>query len=436
MKDADSNTVERSLRTHTWSGFAIAAVLAGGIGTWAATTEISGAIVASGLLVVESSVKKIQHPSGGVVGELLVQEGDHVEKGEVLVRLDATQTRANLSIVERSIDELTAREARLDAERVGASKLELPALLTMRTSDQVVAKLLAGEAKLFELRQRARAGQKAQLRERIQQLEKEIYGLNEQAVAKEAEINLLDKELAGVRVLWKKKLIQITRLTALERDAARLVGERGRLMASIAQANGKIAEVKLQIIQIDEETRSDAAEELSQVRAKLSELSERRVAAEDELKRIDIRSPQAGTVHELQAHTVGGVVAAGEPIMLIVPDADHLTVEARVSPSDIDQLKSRQPAMLHFSAFSLGTTPDIPGHVTRIGADLSEDKSTGEKYYVVRVAFAQEDLAVGRELELVPGMPVEVFMETNPRTVLSFLVKPLRDQLARTWREV
>ena len=424
-----------SLRRHMVAGFLIVAVLVGGIGYWAASTVISGAVIAPGVLVVESSVKKVQHPTGGVVGELLVREGDAVRQGDILMRLDATQTQANLSIILKSMDELTAREARLEAEKVGADAIAFPAALAARQDDAVVGKLLTGEAKLFELRREARAGQKAQLRERIDQLEEEITGLSEQAEAKAKEIALLEKELAGVRELWRRNLVQITRLTALERDGARLIGERGQLTAAVAQARGKIAEVKLQIIQVDDDLRSEVAQEIAEGRAKLSELSERKVAAEDQLKRIDIRAPQTGVVHQLEMHTVGGVVAQGEPIMLIVPESDKLTVEVQVSPIDIDQLRLGQRAMLHFSAFSQGSTPDIPGKVTRIGADLSEDKKTGAQHFLVRIAIDDAKKTQLGDLELVPGMPVEVFIETEPRTVLSYLIKPLKDQIARTFRE-
>lgn len=415
-------------------GFAVAALFVGGLGTWAAITEINGAVIASGVLVVESNVKKVQHPTGGVVGELLVHNGDHVKQDQVLLRLDATQTKANLGIVLKSIDELTAREVRLEAEKVGADTLEFPDSLLSRMDDPIIAKLVTGEQKLFELRRNARAGQKAQLRERIAQLHQEISGLTEQSEAKEKEMELLEKELEGVRELWEKNLVQITRLTSLERDAARLSGERGQLIAAIAEAKGKIAEVELQIIQVDEDMRSEVAQELSEGRAKLAELSERKVAAEDELKRIDIRSPQDGIVHQLDVHTVGGVISPGQPIMLIVPEADQLNVEARVSPTDIDELQLGQKATLHFSSFGR-TTPELPGTVTRIGADLSEDEHSGARYYDIRVAIDETRLSDLKGLKLVPGMPVEVFMQTEPRTVISFLIKPLRDQIERTWRE-
>ena len=428
-------SVHGSLKRHVCAGVAVAAILVVGVGGWAFSTTISGAVIASGLLVVDSSVKKVQHPTGGVVGELLVREGNRVKKGDVLLRLDATQTRANLGIVLKSIDEFTAREARLEAEKVGAKKVAFPNDLTSRKDERVVAKLLQGEEKLFELRRKARGGKKAQLSERIAQLNEQISGLTEQVDAKAHEIVLLGKELEGVRVLWEKNLVQITRLTSLERDQARLVGERGALTASIAQAKGKIAEIALQIIQVDEDLRSEVAEELSEGRAKLSELSERKVAAEDQLKRIDIRSPQDGVVHELAMHTLGGVIGAGEAIMKIVPEADKLTVEVQVSPTDIDQLRLGQNTRLQFSAFNQSTTPSILGSVQRIGADLTEDEKTGTAYYVARVAIDESKLPMLEGLELVPGMPVEAFIETEPRTVISYLIKPLADQIGRTFKD-
>ena len=378
--------VRASLRRHIFLSFALVTIFVFGIGWWAATTEISGAVIASGVLVVESSVKKVQHPTGGVVGELLVKEGDHVKEGDVLLRLDATQPQANLAIIANSIDELRAREARLEAEKTGAA-LVYPDDLLARSEDPVIAKLLVGEQKLFELRETSREGQKSQLKERIEQLHKQISGLDVQSQAKEQEIALVQEELSGVSDLWKKNLVQITRLTALERDAARLQGERGQLIAAIAETKGKIAEVELQIIQVDDEMRREVAQELAEGRGKLSELNERKVAAEDQLKRIDIRSPQDGVVHQLEVHTVGGVVTPGEAILLIVPEADRLTVEARVSPLDIDQLRLGQKAILHFSAFNSRTTPEIPGSVSRIGADLSEDPHSGARYYDVLVAI-------------------------------------------------
>ena len=380
-------------------------------------------------------MKKVQHPTGGVVGEVRVHDGDHVKAGEIVVRLDDTVTRANLAIVTKGLDEFGARKARLDAERDGAETIAFPAEMLARANEPTVANALTNERKLFELRRTARAGQKAQLRQRIVQLQEEIGGLSAQQNAKSREITLIGQELEGVRDLWKKNLVPITRLTALERDGARIEGERAQLIASVAQAKGKIVETELQIIQIDQDLSSEVAKDMREVDGKMGEFVERKVTAEDQLKRIDIRAPQDGTVLQSTVHTVGGVITAGDPIMLIVPGADNLMVEAKFNPQDVDQLQLGQAAMLRFSAFNQRTTPEISGTVTRISADTTTDQRTGQSYYVVRIAMPTEEVLRLGDVKLIPGMPVEAFVQTGERTVFSYLVKPLRDQLMRAFRE-
>src|SRR4051812_9024904 len=408
----------RSIRRHLIAGVALVVLLGGGVGGWAVTTEIAGAVIAPGNLVVETNTKKVQHPTGGVVGELRVRDGDPVKAGDVVVRLDDTVTRANLAIVVKSLDELAARQAREEAERDGANAPSFPAELLARRQDPDVARLIAGEQKLFETRRSARQGQKAQLKERIGQLQEQIQGLTDQIAAKKREIVLIGEELKGVRELWQKNLVQITRVTALERDAARLEGERGSLVSSIAQTKGKITETELQILQIDQDLRTEVGKDLAEIRGKVSELVEKKVAAEDQLKRIDIRAPQDGTVHELSVHTVGGVVAPGEALMLIVPRADALAVEARISPQDIDQLREGLRAVLRFSAFNQRTTPEINGEVSLVAADVTQDSKTGAHFYTVRIVLPDGELARLKGLTLVPGMPVESYIQTGERTVL------------------
>ena len=413
----------------------VGALVVSGFGGWIAIAELSGAVVASGSLVVDSNVKKVQHPTGGVVGELRVRDGVHVRAGDVVIRLDATVTRANLSIVVKGIDELSVRQARLEAERDDREDVRFPSELTSRLRNPDIWRLVDGEQKLFELRRLARAGQKAQLRERIGQLKEEIKGLAEQAEAKTGETELILRELEGVRSLWAKNLIPIMRLTQLERETVRLKGERGQLIASTAQAHGKMAETQLQIIQIDQDLRSEVARELREIQGKMAELLERRVAAEDQLMRIDIRAPQSGIVHQLNVHTVGGVITASEPAMLIVPEADDLTVEVKLPPQNIDQLVLGQAAVLRFSAFNQRTTPEINGIVKRISGDIVQDQKSGAAYYLVHIATPVEEVARLDGLKLLPGMPVDAFIQTESRTVLSYLVKPLRDQLAKALRE-
>jgi HlyD family secretion protein len=288
---------------------------------------------------------------------------------------------------------------------------------------------------LFELRGAARQGQKAQLKERIAQLREQIQGMVDQVAAKRHEIELIGQELKGVRELWQKNLVPITRVTALERDAARLEGERGSLISSIAQTKGKITETELQILQIDEDLRTEVGKELAEIRGKLAELVEKWVMAEDQLKRIDIRAPQDGVVHQLTVHTVGGVINPAEPVMLIVPRAEALTVEAKIAPQDIDQVRSGHKAVLRFSTFNRRTTPELNGEISMVSADISQDQKTRESFYTVKIALSEQEIARLGDLKLMPGMPVESFIQTGDRTALSYLMKPFIDQITRAWRE-
>lgn len=425
----------RSIRRHLTATTVLAVALIGGLGGWAATSELAGAVIAPGILVVESNVKKVQHPVGGVVAELDVKDGDFVHAGEIVAKLDDTQTRANLDIIIKELDELTARKARFDAEKNGDASIQFPEGLIARLSDANVSTLVSGERRLFELRRDGREGQKSQLGERAHQLEKQIEGLKEQQDAKDREIALIYDELKGVKELFQKNLVPITRVTSLERDAARLEGERGQLVASMAEAKAKIAEIELQIIQIDQDLRSEVGKELADIRARLGELGERKIAAEDQLKRVDLRAPQDGLVHQLSVHTVGGVIGAGETIMLIVPNADALMVEAKVAPKDIDELHIAQAAVLRFSAFNLRSSPELNGKVAEIAADLTQDQHTGQSFYTIRIAIPPSELRRLGDLKLIAGMPVEAFVQTAGRTALSYLIKPLSDQVARAFRE-
>jgi membrane fusion protein, type I secretion system len=435
MPAAAPGSSRDSIHRHLLTGGLIVILLAFGVGGWAATTQIAGALIAQGSVVVDSNVKKVQHPTGGVVGKLNVQDGDRVKAGDILVQLDDTITRANLAIVTKSLDELAARKARLEAERDGTETITFPAQLLARENEAPVGVALTNERKLFELRRSARLGQKGQLKQRIAQLQDEIRGLTAQQDAKAREIALISKELEGVRELWKNNLVQITRLTALERDGARLDGERAQLIASVAQAKGKIAETELQVIQIDQDLSSEVAKDMREVDAKFGEFIERKVAAEDQLKRIDLRAPQDGIVLESKVHTVGGVIPAGDAIMLIVPESDNLMVEAKVNPHDIDQVQVGQSAVLRFSAFNLRTTPEINGTVTRVSADTTTDQRTGQNYYTTRIAMTKGEIGRLGDIKLIPGMPVEAFVQTGERTVMSYLIKPLQDQFMRAFRE-
>ena len=435
MSNETPTTSSASIRRHVLAGLAVFVILAVGLGGWASTAEISGALIAPGSLVVDSNVKKVQHPTGGVVGEVRVRDGDRVKAGDVLIRLDETVTRANLAIVTKGLNELYARKARLAGERDGADALAMPKELATSADDPDVIEAMSSERKLFDLRRTARLGQKDQLQQRIKQLQEQITGLNAQQDAKAREQQLIEQELAGVRDLWQKNLVQLNRLTSLQREQARLQGERGQLTATAAEIKGKIAEIQLQILQVDQELSSDVAKELREIDSKIGEYVERKVTAQDQLRRTDIRAPQDGAVFQSTANTVGGVIAAGDPIMLIVPEADKLLVEVKVDPKDIDQIQLGQGVLLRFSAFNQRTTPELNGSIARIAADTTNDQRTGQSYYLVRIAINPGEVERLGAVKLTPGMPVEAFIQTGERTLVAYLIKPLQDQLMRSFRE-
>jgi HlyD family secretion protein len=424
-----------SIRLHLMIGLVVVVLLAGGLGGWASTAEISGALIAPGSIVVESNVKKVQHPTGGVVGEVRVHDGDLVKAGDILVRLDDTVTKASLAIVTKSLNALWARAARLEAEQQGRDKVVFPPELLEQKDDPDAKEVMASESKLFEVRTNGRIGQKAQLRERVTQLREEIAGLEAQEKSKDQEIALVEKELVGVKTLYDQHLVQMTRLTTLQRDSARLAGERAQYVSSIAQAKGKITETELQVIQVDKDMVSEVSKDLRETNDKIGEFVERKVTAEDQLRRTDIRAPQDGMVLQSTVHTVGGVVTAGDALMLIVPQGDDLQVEAKVNPQDIDKLQIGQKTLLRLSAFNQRTTPELNGLVTRVSPDVTTDQRTGQAYYTIRVSMPPDEVARLGDVKLIPGMPVEAFVQTGDRTMLSYLIKPLSDQLMRAFRE-
>ncbi len=425
----------RSMRRLMMAATLCSALLVVGVGGWATTTEITGAIIAQGRLIVESDVKKVQHPTGGVVGELPVREGQHVRAGDVVLRLDRTQSLASLDIIRQSIDELEARQARDRAERDGARTISFPPDLRARRDDPATERLLGEERTLFATRSASREGQKAQLAEQIKQLDGQAGGIRAEIDAKSIERQLNDRETAGVQSLWDQRLVQYTRLAALQREGARLQGEVGRLEAGLAEIKGHVAETKLKILQIDQDTRTDVGRELADIRGRLAELREKEIAARDQLRRLDLKSPQDGFVHELAVHTINGVVNAGETVMLIVPAGDALSVEARIQPSNIDQVHLGQLTTLRFPGLDQRITPEIDGTVSLISADLVTDERGGGSFYTIRITIPLEQLARLGKVKLVPGMPVEAFLQTQARTVLSYLTKPIREQVVRAFRE-
>ena len=409
-------------------------VLVVGVGGLAAFTGVSGAVMAQGQLVVASEVKTIQHPTGGVVADIRVKDGSHVRAGEVLLALDPTVASANADIVGGAVDALAARQARLEAERDGRP-LRWPADLAKRSKDPAVAAALKDETRLYNLRRTAREGQQGQLRERIAQLKQEIDGFAGETKAKQQEIALVQQELTGVRKLYTQSLVTLSRLNQLERTQVELTSDVSQLQSQTAEAKGKIAEIELQVIQLDQDARSDSGNQLNDVENRLAELRQRKVAADDQYRRVLIKAPQDGVVDKLKFHTIGAVIAPGEAILDVVPDKDRLQVQAKIRTADVDKVKPGAVAMLRLSAFNLRATPELKGRVMNVSADAHSDEKTGANYYVVRIAIPPEELARLGGLKLEPGMPAESFIQTKRRSMLSYVLKPLSDQFQRAFRE-
>ena len=405
------------------------------IGGWLALVPLAGAVVVPGNLVVQSNVKTIQHPSGGVVAQIAVNNGMRVSVGDLLVRLDAVQAQASLQMVSKQLDELRMRIARLSAERDGLGQPEFPAALMARSGEDNVRGLLVSETSLFKARFTGRKSQKELLQHRISQLGESNNGLDAQISSKTKQLELISGELTGVQELYDKRLVPLTRLTTLQRETARIEGERGQLVFALAETKSKIGEAELQIARLDQDFRTEVVKELGETQGKEAELVERGVAARDLLDRIEIRAPTAGVVHQLSAHTVGGVIRAGDAIMVIVPDSDELQIEARLQPHDVDQVRTGQTAFVRFSAFNQRVTPQLTGMVSYVSADTTRDQQTNASYFAVRIALSDDERRRLAGLQLVPGMPAEVFMQTGSRTMMSYLLKPITDQFQRAFVE-
>lgn len=410
----------------------ISATIGGG---WATLVPLSGAVVLPGTLVVESSVKKIQHPTGGVVAEIPVRDGMHVTAGTLLVRLDDTQVKANQQMLADQLDQIRVHIARLVAERDGATTIQFPEQLSARGQDTDTAHLLASETALFNSRSKARENQKNLYASNIRQFQEQIEGLNAEIQAKASQLGLIAKELSGVQDLYAKGLVPLTRLTTLQRDSAQLDGERAQLTATIAETNAKIGQAQLQISQVDQDFRTEVMKDLRESQDKQAELMEKNVAAKDQLDRVDIRAPTSGVVHELAIHTIGGVVRPGDVIMDVVPDTDDLEIEGHLPPNEIDQVKRGQGAYLKFSTLDRPTMPQVKGTVTYVSADLSHDERTNANFYTVKVDLPEGERHRLDGMTLISGMPVEIFLQTGSRTMLRYLLKPITDQLHRMFNE-
>jgi HlyD family secretion protein/epimerase transport system membrane fusion protein len=407
----------------------------GGFGAWASLASLDSAAIAPGVVVVESDRKSVQHLEGGLVKEILVRDGDRVEKDDVLIRLEDTHARAMYDIVRGELDAALAQESRLIAERDDRDSIAFPETLLARSRTPKVDKALRGQRHLFTARRRSLRGQVAILEQSIAQLREEIEGLGAQQAARERQLAILSDELKGLRKLLRQGNVPRNEVLAYERRIAELGGEKGRFMADVARAEQSIGEARLRIGQLEKTAREEVVAELREVQERIFGLEERLVAAEDILGRTEIRAPTTGIVMGMQAHTTGGVIAPAEEILQVVPVGDRLVIDTRVDPIDIDDVSVGQQATVRLTAFKLRSTPIIVGTLINLSADTLVDEHSGSPYYLARIEVSKDELASLGDLALQPGMPVEALIKTGSRTALGYMLSPLTENLDLAFKE-
>jgi HlyD family secretion protein len=417
-------------------GFLAIAVLIGGIGGWSVLTTLSGAIVAPGQIEVSQNRQVVQHLDGGVVEKIFVTEGQRVAAGEVLIRLDGKALQSELVIVENQLLELSARRARLEAQRDEADEVVFPPeLLAAAAVRGDVADLMEGQASLFAKQADALRQAEEQRQTRIDQIESQIEGLGAQLEAIETQTRLLDLDLITQRDLFAKGLTQSTRVTAVERELAQLKGRSGELASARAEAAGRITEIGIEIAAIITQRREKAEAELRDVVARQSELSERQNALADRISRLEVRAPASGLVLGLQVTTPQSVIRPADALMFIVPQDRPLLVAARVPVTHVDEVRTGQDVRLVFSSLPSRSTPELVGQVILVSADALADERTGMTYFRTEIAIDADNLNMLGDVSIVPGMPVDAFIQTGERTPLSYLLKPFADYFRNAFRE-
>ena len=410
-------------------------ITVGGLLVLSVVVSVSGAVVATGRVGIEGNVKAIQHLDGGVVAEILVRDGDRVDAGQPLLRLDATAARASRDATQAKIDEFAIQRARLEAERDGAADFGWPEPLTARRAEPAVARAWASQRAVFAARQSAHAGERAMLTERIEQAKGELRGLKALSTARRQESMINAGEVTSLVPLQQRGIVSQQRMAPLMREKARLEGDVGRLEAEVARTEGAMAEARLKLQQSAKDLIQAVVEDLRKVEAALTELEESQKTLEQKLARTLIRAPDPGRVHALAVHTVGGVVTPAATLLQIVPESAPLSIEAQLTPHDIDKVREGQAAAVRFPAFDARTTPRLQGRVVRVSpAQLTDPQ--GRAYFLAEIELSREERArIGQRHKLLPGMPAEVFIETGTRSLLSYFVKPLTDAVTRAFRE-
>jgi HlyD family secretion protein len=410
-------------------------LLIGGLGGWAAMTQIAGAVVASGIVVVDGGSKKVQHSEGGIVSQIAAKNEDQVKVGQLLVRLDGTSIKADLEVVLSQLREAVATQARLIAESTDAPTMILPAIVSNWPMDPVLSELLGSQEKLRQSRKQALTSQQGRIDEQITQKQQQIKGLEAQQAANTQQLDSFKGENKNLDKLLTNGLVAGSRVNDMKRSQTQLEGQAGSIMSDIAAARASIAELQVQRAQIVTDFRSQVLTDLQTVNQSVVELMQKKIAAEDRLTRLDIRAPLDGIVHESTVQTVGGVVGARETLMLVVPQNERLMVDARISPLDIDKLHVDQAVIVKMSSLDPRNTPDLSAVIKTISPDLTRDPTTNAQYYDVRLDVPDAEMQkLPKGTKLVPGMPAEAFIQTGDRTVWSYLVHPITDELNRTFR--
>lgn len=428
---------------NTWSarmpllvGFISLAILVLGVGLWSVTANIAGAIVSSGQIEVEGNRQVVQHPEGGVVGEILVDDGDLVQAGNVLIRFDDTLQRSDLKIIEGQLYDMIARRGRLAAERDGLSEIVFDEeLLEAADGSEEIAGLITGQANLFAARRHTMDEEIAQLRERQTQIRLQIEGTEATLKAVTTQLELMSQELLDQQSLLEQGLTQAGKVLALQREQAGMQGNIGELTAAIAESRGRIAEIEIEVLKQGSAQREEASTTLRDMQFRENELRERSVSLHETLDRMDVRAPVAGIVYGLQVHALRSVVRAAEPVMYIVPQDTPWVISARIEVIHIDSVQIGQAATLNFAAFDSRTTPLLFGAVTKVSADIFTDENTGQTFYQAEIIPNDGEMEKLEGLEVLPGMPVEAFIQTGERTALSYLIRPFTDYFNRAFRE-
>ena len=416
-------------------GFGIIGVLIVGFVVWAAYAPLAEAVVASGIVKVDTSRKQIQHLEGGIVKEILVRDGDRVAQGDVLVRLDETRAAASVAILQDGLNATLAQEARLLAERDDLAEIDFSGLVRGHEEDPKITEFIKSQTVLWDARKSAREGEVQILQKQIAQLKEDIRGYAAKTASHEKQLEFVRDELGSVQELRRRGLSGKQRVLELEREAARLEGERAELESQIGSKNTEISRKRLEVLQVAKNFRQSVVDELKKVQAELNDYRERLSAAEHVHGQTELRAPVDGVVVGSGVHTVGGVIPPGATLLEVVPENDRLVVEARIDPQDIDKVSVGLPAAIRLTAFNQRTTPELVGRLTYVSADSLIDVQSGTSHFLARVEVGEDEVVKLRDKQLLPGMLAEVFIRTGERTMADYLIQPLRDSFRRAWLE-